>query len=220
VVLNTVAGGTTLEFTPGRSPRTPVMDTRGEWVAVASWHFPGVGVHDARTGKRLRTVSDAGPGMLALSPDGASLVACMTSEYRVFDTQTWSVRFVSRRPAGGGLVGQAAFSPDGSVLAVADTPYTLLLLDAATGRRLATLRPPAEEFVQYFCFSRDGSRLAVSSATSNGIDVWDLREIRRGLAELGLDWDLPPYPPAPPFELGLPPTLPGLVIDRGTPPRP
>jgi hypothetical protein len=94
---------------------------------------------------------------------------------------------------GGRLVGQAAFSPDGSVLAVADTHSTLALLDAATGRPLAALRTPTEEFVQYFCFSRDGTRLAVSSATSDGIDVWDLREVRRGLAELGLDWNLPPY---------------------------
>src|SRR5262249_4734705 len=28
------------------------------------------------------------------------------------------------------------------------------------------------------------------------IHVWDLRLIRRGLKDLGLDWDLPPYPPA------------------------
>jgi tetratricopeptide (TPR) repeat protein len=27
------------------------------------------------------------------------------------------------------------------------------------------------------------------------IQVWDLRSLRRQLAELGLDWDLPPYPP-------------------------
>jgi hypothetical protein len=27
-----------------------------------------------------------------------------------------------------------------------------------------------------------------------------LREIRRELAELGLDWDLPPYPPKDPRE--------------------
>jgi hypothetical protein len=27
--------------------------------------------------------------------------------------------------------------------------------------------------------------------------VWDLRLIREGLKELGLDWDEPPYPPSP-----------------------
>src|SRR5262249_31160355 len=28
------------------------------------------------------------------------------------------------------------------------------------------------------------------------IQVWDLRQIRQQLAAMGLDWDLPPYPPA------------------------
>ena len=40
----------------------------------------------------------------------------------------------------------------------------------------------------------------------DGLRVWDLRLIRRGLAELGLDWGAPPYPEAPrgkpaPFEV-------------------
>jgi hypothetical protein len=28
------------------------------------------------------------------------------------------------------------------------------------------------------------------------LQVWDLRLIRRELHEIGLDWDLPPFPPA------------------------
>jgi hypothetical protein len=30
--------------------------------------------------------------------------------------------------------------------------------------------------------------------------VWDLRLIRRELAARGLDWELPPYPPAAPVD--------------------
>ena len=44
-------------------------------------------------------------------------------------------------------------------------------------------------------FSPDGTRLAVMTS-NHTIHVWDLRAIRQGLAEIGLDWDLPPYPPA------------------------
>ena len=44
--------------------------------------------------------------------------------------------------------------------------------------------------------------------------VWDLRAIRKHLAEMGLDWDAPAYPdddPAGPSALPLPP----LQVDYG-----
>jgi tetratricopeptide (TPR) repeat protein len=44
------------------------------------------------------------------------------------------------------------------------------------------------------CFNQDGSLLAAATA-HHLIQLWDLRKIRRQLATMGLDWDLPPYPP-------------------------
>jgi hypothetical protein len=73
---------------------------------------------------------------------------------------------------------------------------SLRLVDAGTGKVLAALEPPRDVSSTSRCFSPDGTRLAVATA-NHTIHVWDLRAIRRGLAEIGLDWDLPAYPPAP-----------------------
>ena len=43
--------------------------------------------------------------------------------------------------------------------------------------------------------------------SSEGLRVWDLRRIRARLAELGLDWDAPPYPPEPEDNHRVPPPL-------------
>jgi hypothetical protein len=48
--------------------------------------------------------------------------------------------------------------------------------------------------VRWATFSRDGSRLVVTTNDGPAVHVWDLRAIRRKLAELGLDWDAPAYP--------------------------
>jgi hypothetical protein len=51
------------------------------------------------------------------------------------------------------------------------------------------LQAPQEERLRFLCFSKGGSQLAVSYDTADAIDRWDLRLIRRQLAELGLDWE-------------------------------
>ncbi|HEV3202784.1 MAG TPA: tetratricopeptide repeat protein, partial [Gemmataceae bacterium] len=48
-----------------------------------------------------------------------------------------------------------------------------------------------------YCFSPDGSQLVTYAGRGGAFQVWDLRLIRRQLAEMGLDWDLPPYPTPP-----------------------
>jgi hypothetical protein len=47
------------------------------------------------------------------------------------------------------------------------------------------------------CFTPDGSRLIALGAESHALHAWDLRLVRGQLAEMGLDWDAPPYPEAP-----------------------
>src|SRR5262249_1242661 len=46
------------------------------------------------------------------------------------------------------------------------------------------------------CFTPDGSTLVTLGTESEALHVFDLRAIRRKLAELGLDWDAPPIPRA------------------------
>src|SRR5262249_39543826 len=39
------------------------------------------------------------------------------------------------------------------------------------------------------------SQLVTFAGREGAFQVWDLRLIRRHLADMGLDWELPPYPP-------------------------
>src|SRR5947209_19498292 len=69
------------------------------------------------------------------------------------------------------------------------------LVEFPTGRELARLED-ADRHAHSAVFTPDGTRLV--GLANTGVVVWDLRRLRAGLAELGLDWDAPPYPPAPP----------------------
>jgi hypothetical protein len=45
------------------------------------------------------------------------------------------------------------------------------------------------------CFTPDGTKLIATCGTGKAVYVWDLRVLRQELAELGLDWDWPAFPP-------------------------
>jgi WD40 repeat protein len=91
--------------------------------------------------------------------------------------------------------GLSAFSPDGEVWAIGNPPHHTRLYSTATGRRLAILEPPHQAQIASLAFSPDGATLAVMQRDSV-VELWDLRYLRRELADLNLDWDLAPYPPA------------------------
>ena len=68
------------------------------------------------------------------------------------------------------------------------------LIDVRTEKLLAGFEPSRDVGSVGWCFSPDGEKLVVGSG-NHTMQVWDLREVRRELAELGLDWDQSPYPP-------------------------
>ena len=92
-----------------------------------------------------------------------------------------------------------AFSPVGKLLALETGQGVVRLVDPDTGREYARLEDPnrLQDRGTEMSFSPDGTQLVVTNGDSQSIHVWDLRAIRERLAKMGLDWDLPPYPPAP-----------------------
>ena len=46
------------------------------------------------------------------------------------------------------------------------------------------------------CFTPDGAQLIATGVDTRALHAWDLRAVRQGLAKLGLDLDMPPFPPA------------------------
>jgi Tfp pilus assembly protein PilF len=67
-----------------------------------------------------------------------------------------------------------------------------------TGREIARLTTPEPTRLMPVCFTPDGATLATIGAESQALHLFDLRVIRQELQELGLDWDAPPLPSAPP----------------------
>jgi hypothetical protein len=63
-----------------------------------------------------------------------------------------------------------------------------------TGRELAWLTGPELSRLVPVVFTPDRAQLITIGAESGAAHLFDLRAIREGLAELGLDWDAPPLP--------------------------
>jgi tetratricopeptide (TPR) repeat protein len=79
------------------------------------------------------------------------------------------------------------------MLAVLHALKEVWLVNPTTGRPFARLPGAGSPYG----FSPDGSQLVTYDGRDGSFQVWDLRLIRQELAEMGLDWDLPPYPPPP-----------------------
>jgi tetratricopeptide (TPR) repeat protein len=107
-----------------------------------------------------------------------------------------------------------AFSPDSRLAVVADVGPALRLVEIETGRTLARFESPDLHALGAVAFSPDGSRLMVTTNDGPAVHVWDLRAIRRRLAELGLDWDAPAFSDDDPAAPSAPP-LPPLQLDFG-----
>jgi serine/threonine protein kinase/WD40 repeat protein len=173
----------------------------GEWVATGTHEGFGVKVWDARSGELLRDLNTdkltpTTTTTVTVSPDGRWLVTGTSAAFDIWKAGSWELAHHIRREPGGVTVGSAAFSPDSKILAIAFSGSVVRLIDVATNRPLARLQPPDADTIAWLAFSPDGSQLAVATG-ADVIRLWDLRSIRERLKEIGLDWDLPPYPPSP-----------------------
>jgi WD40 repeat protein len=164
----------------------------GRWAATASFYDAQVKVWDAHSGDLLRSFNMPDRADVTFSPDGRWL-AGSSSQYQLWEVGSWQ----PKNPPTPGFQGLGsnftAFSPDGKVMARSDG-QKILLLETLTEKPLATLEPPGSPTVQKFQFSPDGARLAVVQ-NDDQVELWDLRLIRQELAQMHLDWDMPPYPP-------------------------
>jgi Tfp pilus assembly protein PilF len=202
-------------FTPDRTFQVgPLDDCRsvslspnGKWLATGSHSGRGIQVwRISDAGKVAEFPVELATGVL-FSPDGKWLMTC-ASQCRLWDVGTWKE---ARQIGGLGL----CFSPDGRQLVVQDADKVLRLVEVQTGRTLARLESPDLCALKRATFSPDGTRLVISTDEGPAVHVWDLRAIRRNLAEMGLDWDAPAYPEtSPAVETTSGPPL-HVVIDLG-----
>jgi WD40 repeat protein len=154
----------------------------GRFLAVSGWKHPDVLVWEAATGRLVHRVP--GVSMWAgFAPDGTRLVTReFENEVRLWDADGW--KLVSRFRDG-----RFAFSADSRLLAVAVGYGRVCLLDGRDGTPLVTLEAPDRAPVLLdMAFSPDGRYLAAGTSEQSAV-VWDLAALRRGLVELGLEWE-------------------------------
>jgi WD40 repeat protein len=168
----------------------------GRWAVTWSSAIAGqanIHVWDAAAGN-VAWQSPAGEGMGYLTSDGRWLVTAPPGDapMRRWEIGTWQPGGTLPRPSARPLF--LTPSPDGSVLVSTETGPPRFF-HPETGKELATLEAPRNYGGSAGSrFSPDGAWLAVSTG-NHTIHMWDLRAIRRGLAALDLDWELPAYPP-------------------------
>jgi WD40 repeat protein len=88
------------------------------------------------------------------------------------------------------LLGAAAFSPDSRILAVVCDQFSVQLIDLKGFHSLGLLQAPGQLALHALQFSPDGTQLAATGVAGR-LRLWDLRQLRRRLHELGLDRDWP-----------------------------
>jgi serine/threonine protein kinase/WD40 repeat protein len=186
-----LSGENRFPIKPLRDCRSVALSPDGRWLATGS-HEKGAQVwrigHDAAD-RVAELPTDQGKSV-AFSPDGRWLLT-RESPCRIWEPATGrEVREIGGRGLG--------FSPEGRLLAVQDADKVIRLVEAETGRTLARLESPDLYDVGSAAFSPDGSRVVVTTDDGPAVHVWDLRAIRRTLADLHLDWAAPPFPEASP----------------------
>jgi WD40 repeat protein len=166
----------------------------GLWASTHGWHASAVHLWDVRAGKMVKALALGGATTATFSPDGRVLVTSRGPEYRFWEVGTW--RELRRAPRENcPYPTPPAFTPDGRLVVLELAPGILHLQEAAGGRVLARLEEPHRDRPAWLGFSPDGSQLVNQAHYARVLRVWDLRAIRRQLADWKLDWEQRPYPP-------------------------
>jgi WD40 repeat protein len=195
LVLHRDRPGKPVRLEPHDDVRYVAVSPDGRWIATGSFGASTqLKVWDADSGRLIRGLPAGGSCVPSFSPDGRWLAATGRG-CRLWAVPSWQPGL--ELPDQGY---SAAFSPDSKLLVVDTGHGAIRLVDPATGREYARLEDPDQDRADGFSFSPDGTKLVAVSNDSFAVHVWDLRIIRNHLAAMGLDWDLPPYPPPPAAE--------------------
>jgi WD40 repeat protein len=174
------------------------LSANGRWCAAANTEAGApptsvVYVAEVGTGKVLSTLPAPGVTAVAFSPNDRWLAVGGYTQYWLLDTRSWQCFAPIQRDLSSDLPASLTFSPDSRTLAIAWSARAVRLIEPSTHRQIATLESPEPVAIGCLTFSPDGTQLAVGR-WDHLIALWDLRLIRKELASMKLDWDLPPYP--------------------------
>lgn len=175
---------------PHTDVRQVAVSPDGRFVATQSHVKEGVKVWDAESGKFLHHFFPSEQmGETGFTPDSKWL----TIDTHWFEVGSW-------RKGEANDTRPNANSSDGTLVARYASKDGLALFDRSSQRRLAMLGVPQQGRIWSVKLNSDATQLIGCDIDNIAIQVWDLRKLRAELRQIGLDWDAPPYPPAPETE--------------------
>jgi WD40 repeat protein len=172
----------------------------GRWVGSGDGRTAGFVIWDTQRDRDAVTNlwPESQQYWAAFDAAGRWLLVSTKKACQIYETGTWeTVQRITRNDQSADDeidFGPAAFTPDSRILAVRRGLTGIRLFDTGNWAELATLEPFEPRTIVALAFAPDGSRLAAATL-NDGVQLWDLREIRRELGSLGLDWDMAPLPP-------------------------
>lgn len=203
VVIDPERPGELKSIGPHQDVRFLGISPDDRWLATGSWRGKNVKTWELVSGELVHEIPVDNDASVGFSPDGKWLVTSAV-EHTLWRTGTWEAALRLPIERNIGTSGSIAFSPDDRLLAISLVPPSIALFDLEQLEILAELWCPEQAGIELL-FTPDGTRLIFpNSAEGHIVYVWDLREIRTHLAALDLDWDLRPYPPAPPVDGSIP----------------
>ena len=177
--------GRPLHFASGADVARVAVSPDGRWVATlnhASWE---ASVWDAENGELVHHLPGWGSGIPRFTEDGRWLLTVGPGG-QLFSTETWE----PIRSHNLNLVP----APDGRLAAVAEIAG-IRLIDLTTFESIGLLRGPSPSEHLKLSFTPDGDGVIAIDA-KRGVEVWNLRLIRKTLKEMHLDWRWTGFPTA------------------------
>jgi WD40 repeat protein len=159
----------------------------GRWGITTDYLLPDLWLWNPQTGERVRNLGIPLGVSSQISHDGRWVITSTREEFVLWETELWQPK--SRWPARPNqrTGSECACSRDGKLLAAFDANGRIDVFALPEGRLLCALPPPSPMRLQTLVFSPNGDRLYALRANGAVYD-WNLAELRKELARLGLDW--------------------------------
>jgi WD40 repeat protein/predicted Ser/Thr protein kinase len=190
LLIDVITGDQVAAYGPHRGIQYVALSGDHRFLATSPWQGNGVKVWEIATGKLLTEVPANYHARAAFSPDGKWL-ATTAADLRLYECGSWKLHRTLPLTKEGTALDDVVFSPDSTLLAVGNSPRGVQLFSPATGARLAVLESPQPATLSRLAFSTDGSSVAALQY-NRAVQVWNLRDLRRQLARMNLDWASPP----------------------------